>query len=186
MICCCSPVKLFQNFPEILTRYQLQFRYFDWRVPGHQMRSVLTCQTLSQPLQKYLCRWRRFAIDLRLRGADFRNIVNFQKDYPNAKVFNLEQNYRSTQNILDAAYSVISKNHSHPILKLWPRTIAGPESKSLRPRNETEEAMFIIQTIKQFSTFLYPQFLCRPLPHQCPIPGSGRSFPEIRYSFMSW
>jgi DNA helicase-2/ATP-dependent DNA helicase PcrA len=61
------------------------------------------------------------------RGADFRNITNLIRDYPGIKVVNLEQNYRSTQNILDAANLVISKNTSHPILKLW--TEKKPEQK---------------------------------------------------------
>ena len=53
------------------------------------------------------------------RGADYRNINYLIKDYPKIKIINLEQNYRSTQNILEAANAVISKNTTHPILKLW-------------------------------------------------------------------
>ncbi len=82
------------------------------------------------------------------RGADFRNIVNFQKDYPNTKVFNLEQNYRSTQNILDAAHSVISKNKSHPILKLWTQKDEGEKIEVVETRNEVEEALFIINHLR--------------------------------------
>lgn len=78
------------------------------------------------------------------RGADFRNIVNFQKDYPNTKVFNLEQNYRSTQNILDAAHGIISKNKSHPILKLWTQKESGEKIEIVETGNETEEALFIL------------------------------------------
>ena len=70
-------------------------------------------------------------------------IVNFQKDYPNAKVFNLEQNYRSTQVILDAAHSVISKNRSHPILKLWTQNNGGEKIEIYQARNEIEEAKII-------------------------------------------
>ncbi len=82
------------------------------------------------------------------RGADFRNIVNFQKDYPQTKVFNLEQNYRSTQTILDAAHSVISANKSHPILKLWTDRSGGPKIKVYQARSEVEEGKFIADEIK--------------------------------------
>ncbi|OGE19923.1 hypothetical protein A3A14_01150 [Candidatus Daviesbacteria bacterium RIFCSPLOWO2_01_FULL_43_38] len=81
------------------------------------------------------------------RGADYKNIVNFKKDYPNARVFNLEQNYRSTQTILDAAFAVISKNHSHPILKLWTQNPAGEKIQVVETRSEADEALFIANTI---------------------------------------
>ena len=83
------------------------------------------------------------------RGADFRNIVNFQKDYPQVKVFNLEQNYRSTQNILDAAHAIICKNKSHPVLKLWTKKEGGEKIEIVEVRNEVEEALFIISSISK-------------------------------------
>ncbi|MDD5147607.1 MAG: UvrD-helicase domain-containing protein [Candidatus Daviesbacteria bacterium] len=86
------------------------------------------------------------------RGADFRNIVNFQNDYPNVAIFNLEQNYRSTQNILDAAFAVISKNKSHPILKLWTKKDGGEKIEVVETRNEVEEALFIISKILETAT----------------------------------
>lgn len=85
----------------------------------------------------------------RWRGADFRNIVNFKIDYPDVKIFNLEQNYRSTQIILDAATSVISKNTSHPILKLWTQKHGGDQIVLYEARNEHDEATFLVQTILQ-------------------------------------
>jgi DNA helicase II / ATP-dependent DNA helicase PcrA len=85
----------------------------------------------------------------KFRGADFRNIVNFEKDYPQAKVFNLEQNYRSTQNILDAAHSVISKNRSHPILKLWTENSGGEKIEIYEARSEVDEANFVIETVNR-------------------------------------
>lgn len=83
------------------------------------------------------------------RGADFRNIVNFKNDYKEAKVFNLEQNYRSTQVILDAAKSIISENRSHPILKLWTQKKEGSKIRLYEARSEVDEANFIIQTVKK-------------------------------------
>jgi DNA helicase-2/ATP-dependent DNA helicase PcrA len=81
------------------------------------------------------------------RGADFRNITNFIRDYPNVKVINLEQNYRSTQNILDAANLVISKNTSHPILKLWTDKKAGAKIKLYSANNGFAEADFVVDEI---------------------------------------
>ncbi|OGG00239.1 hypothetical protein A2Y99_03485 [Candidatus Gottesmanbacteria bacterium RBG_13_37_7] len=81
------------------------------------------------------------------RGADYRNILNFKKDYPEVKVFNLEQNYRSSQNILDAAYSIISKNKSHPILKLWTENKTGENILVYEAENELNEAKFILNEI---------------------------------------
>lgn len=83
------------------------------------------------------------------RGADYRNIVNFKKDYPEAKVFNLEQNYRSTQTILDAATEVISHNKSHPVLKLWTENQKGEKITLYEARSEVDEANFIIDEIKK-------------------------------------
>jgi len=78
------------------------------------------------------------------RGADYRNINYLMKDYPDIKVVNLEQNYRSTQTILDAANSVIKKNTSHPILSLWTNKKGGSKIKLYRARNELDEADFIV------------------------------------------
>ncbi len=84
------------------------------------------------------------------RGADFRNIVNFQKDFPDTKVFHLEQNYRSTKMILDTAYSIISKNQSHPILKLWTDKKSGNAIKLYQAGNEHDEADFIIRVVSDY------------------------------------
>lgn len=81
------------------------------------------------------------------RGADYKNIVKFKEDFPHCRIFNLEQNYRSTQNILDAAFAVISQNRSHPILKLWTSNNKGESITVCQTRNEQDEAKFIIQEI---------------------------------------
>lgn len=141
-------IKLFQTDPAILTRYQIQFRY----ILIDEYQDTNPAQYL---ISKYLAnRHKNICVVgdasqsiYSFRGADFRNIVNFQKDYPNAKVFNLEQNYRSTQNILDAATAIISKNKSHPILKLWTEKDAGEKIEVVEVRNEIEEALFIISKI---------------------------------------
>jgi DNA helicase II / ATP-dependent DNA helicase PcrA len=85
----------------------------------------------------------------RWRGADFRNIANFKRDFQGVAEFHLEQNYRSTQTILDAAYGVISKNTTHPILKLWTNKHGGEKILLYEARTEHDEAAFLVQTILQ-------------------------------------
>jgi len=141
-------IKLFQKEPSILTRYQIQCQY----ILIDEYQDTNPAQYL---ISKYLAnRHKNICVVgdasqsiYSFRGADFRNIVNFQKDYPNTKVFNLEQNYRSTQNILDTAHAIISKNKSHPILKLWTKKNGGEKIEIVEVRNEVEEALFIINVI---------------------------------------
>lgn len=83
------------------------------------------------------------------RGADFRNINYLVRDFPKIKIINLEQNYRSTKNILDAANSIITKNISHPILKLWTENQVGEKIKIYTARSGFEEANFIIDEIQK-------------------------------------
>lgn len=141
-------VKLFQNHPEVLSKYQLQFRYIliDEYQDTNAVQYLLS--KLLANRYKNICVVGDASQSIyAFRGADYKNIVNFKRDYPNAKVFNLEQNYRSTQTILDAAFAVISKNHSHPILKLWTENPAGEKIQVVETRSETDEALFIANTI---------------------------------------
>ena len=86
------------------------------------------------------------------RGADYQNINYLIRDYSDIKIINLEQNYRSTQNILDAANLVISKNTSHPILKLWTEKNAGAKIRLYAARNGFDEADFIVSQIESLTT----------------------------------
>lgn len=79
------------------------------------------------------------------RGADFRNINYLIRDFPKIKIVNLEQNYRSTQNILEAANCVICKNTSHPILKLWTENPKGAKIKIYTARSGFDEASFVVE-----------------------------------------
>ncbi len=85
------------------------------------------------------------------RGADFRNINNLKRDYPEIKIVNLEQNYRSTQRILESANSVISKNSSHPVLNLWTENSKGERIKIRKSRNGLDEAKFVAEEIFSLS-----------------------------------
>lgn len=82
------------------------------------------------------------------RGADYRNINYLIRDYPKIKTINLEQNYRSTQTILDAANAVISKNTKHPILKLWTNKNGGKKIAIYSARNGFDEAEYVTSEIK--------------------------------------
>jgi len=82
------------------------------------------------------------------RGADYRNLMNLKNDFPDIKIINLEQNYRSTQNILKAANQIIAKNSLHPILKLWTKSELGSKIKAYEAKDEKDEIKFIIGKIK--------------------------------------
>jgi DNA helicase-2/ATP-dependent DNA helicase PcrA len=143
-------VQLFEKNPEILGKYQQKYQY----VLVDEYQDTNKAQYLITKLLSG--RWHNLCVVgdasqsiYKWRGADFRNIVNFKIDFPNVKIFHLEQNYRSTQTILDAAFGVIEKNTSHPILKLWTEKDAGDRITLYEARNEQDEAMYIIQTILQ-------------------------------------
>jgi len=87
------------------------------------------------------------------RGADYRNLLSLENDYPNLTKINLEINYRSTQNILDAANQVISKNERHPILKLVSFGSKGGKVVLYRSGDETDEAEFVAGKIKSLIDF---------------------------------
>ncbi|MBI2600615.1 UvrD-helicase domain-containing protein [Candidatus Daviesbacteria bacterium] len=141
-------IRLFQAEPTILTRYQIQFQY----ILIDEYQDTNPAQYL---ISKYLAnRHKNICVVgdasqsiYSFRSADYRNIINFEKDYPGAKIFYLEQNYRSTQNILDAAHAIISKNRTHPILKLWTDKDGGEKIEIVETRNEVEEALFILSQI---------------------------------------
>ncbi len=82
------------------------------------------------------------------RGADVRNILDFERDYPNAKVVKLEQNYRSTQRILDAAWSVVRNNAARKEKKLWTERVGGPNVVVMQAYDEHHEAELIAREIE--------------------------------------
>jgi len=86
------------------------------------------------------------------RGADYKNINYLVRDFPKIEIINLEQNYRSTKNILNAANSIITKNTSHPILKLWTENMTGEKIKIYTARSGFDEANFIIDQIQKLAT----------------------------------
>ncbi len=141
-------VELFHYFPEILKKYQEKFKY----ILVDEYQDTNTAQyTLVNKLSgkngnicvvgdddQSIYGW---------RGADIANILNFEKDYPNAKVIKLEQNYRSTQNILSVANHVISNNTMRKDKTLWTEALEGKKIEAYEAYSEQEEAQFVAKQI---------------------------------------
>ncbi|HOX40690.1 MAG TPA: UvrD-helicase domain-containing protein [bacterium] len=142
-------VVLFQNNPEILQKYQETFRYIlvDEYQDTNQAQYLWT-KLLAAKHQNLMVVGDDYQSIYSWRGANFRNILNFEKDYPTAKVIKLEQNYRSTQTILDAANEVIKYNKNRTDKKLWTENSKGQPITVFRALNEKDEAEFVIMEIK--------------------------------------
>ena len=141
-------VKLLEIYPSVLEKYSSRFKYVlvDEYQDVNTAQYVLTKQLASSWGNLTVVGDASQAI-YSFRGADFRNILNFERDFPNARVFNLEQNYRSTGNILSVANAIITHNSSHPILKLWTSNPLGEKVSIYNAANEIDEANFIVDRI---------------------------------------
>lgn len=143
-----NAVRLLKENPDVLEKYQERFRYI--MVDEYQDTNQLQYKLISLLAKKYgnICvvgdddqciyQW---------RGADIRNILNFEKEFPKAKVVKLEQNYRSTANILEAAHSVISNNKQRKRKKLWTDASQGEKIQYHRLESDYREAGYIAQEI---------------------------------------
>ncbi|MBI2189951.1 MAG: UvrD-helicase domain-containing protein [Candidatus Levybacteria bacterium] len=142
-------IELFKKNPEVLEKYQNRFRYIlvdEYQDTNHAQYYL--AKLLAKARQN-ICVVGDFSQSIySWRGADFTNLTKFKQDFKNAKTFSLSQNYRSTQMILDAAYSIISKNTTHPILELWTKNPKGETVTIYEARNEHDEAEYIIQQIR--------------------------------------
>ncbi len=152
---------LFRRFPEILRHYQercryvmvdefqdtnrIQYHLIQRMVEGHQNICVVGDDDQS------IYRW---------RGAEVGNILNFGKDFPTAKIITLEQNYRSTQNILRAANHMVRKNRSRKEKALWTENPEGERITLYVAEDEEDEARFVVQKIMEQN-------------HPSPIEGRG-------------
>src|SRR6185369_528450 len=143
-------VKLFQEHPDVLEKYQKIFRYV--MVDEYQDTNYLQYLLVHLLAKKHgnifvigddyqsIYGWRQ---------ADIRNILNFEKDYPDATVITLDQNYRSTQIILDAAQGIIQKNVNQLHKKLWTEMIAGDLITLCSAEDEEAEARFVAEYIQK-------------------------------------
>ncbi|MDO8443591.1 MAG: UvrD-helicase domain-containing protein [Candidatus Azambacteria bacterium] len=146
------PVKIYESHPEILEKYQNQYKYILVDEYQDTNRAQYVLINLLAKKNKNI-----FAIgdpDQAIYGwrhADFRNILNFEKDYPEAKIVKLEQNYRSSQNILSAAHEIISKNIERKEKTLWTENPAGAMLEVVEVNNERAEAEFILDKILELN-----------------------------------
>lgn len=142
-------VELFVQFPEVLAKYQERYQHvlIDEYQDTNQVQYIMTKLLAAKHRQITAVGDASQAI-YGWRGANYRNLVSFTTDFVGTKVINLEQNYRSTQTILDAANAVITKNTSHPILKLFTTKKSSDKIKIFEAESEVAEADFIADKIK--------------------------------------
>lgn len=141
-------IQLFEKNPQILNKYQDKFKYIlvDEYQDTNKAQYILT-KMLSRKWQN-ICVVGDFSQSIySFRGANFQNLITFKNDFKNTKTFSLSQNYRSTQTILDTAFAVISKNTTHPVLKLWTKNDKGEKIVLFEASNEHNEAEYIISQI---------------------------------------
>jgi len=143
-------VFLFRNYPDILAKYQE--RYIHVMVDEFQDTNLVQYELIKQIAGKY----RNICVvgdpDQSIyswRFADLRNILNFEKDFPDAKVVYLEQNYRSTQRILETASHLIKANQQRKYKELWTNNELGERTSLIETYTEQEEAQFVVQEIQR-------------------------------------
>ncbi|MFL9651524.1 DNA helicase PcrA [Exiguobacterium chiriqhucha] len=143
-------IQLFQEAPDVLAFYQKKFQYIHVDEYQDTNRAQYTLVKLLAQAHENLCvvgdsdqsiyRW---------RGADIANILTFEKDYPSAHVILLEQNYRSTKRILEAANGVIQNNSGRKDKQLWTENVEGEKLLLHVASDDRDEAFFIINQMKE-------------------------------------
>ena len=144
------PIKLFSEHKEVLEKYQEQYKYVfideyqDTNKPQYLMSKMISAKykniTVVGDNDQAIFTW---------RGADYKNILNFEKDYPDAKVVILDENYRSTKNILKAANNVIKNNKIRKEKNLWTNNEDGTLIKYYKAFDEKDESGFVVKEIKK-------------------------------------
>jgi len=143
--------ELLKNRPSLLGKYQRKYSHIlvdefqDTNTAQYQIAKILAGPnqniTVVGDFSQSIYSW---------RGADIGNLNKFKTDFKETKVFNLEENYRSTQQILDYAFSVISQNTTHPILHLRTTNKKGEEVVVYEATDEQDEAFFIIDEMRRY------------------------------------
>ncbi len=146
------PIRIFREFPDILRGYQEKYKYimvdefqdtslrqYEFiKMLGIRYRNICVVGDDDQSIYSW-------------RGADYQNIINFEKDFPELTEIKLEQNYRSTKNILAAANNLIAHNKNRKEKELWTGEGHGRSIEIFYPENETKEADFITEMIESLS-----------------------------------
>ena len=144
------PIKLFREHQDVLEKYQNLYQYvlIDVYQDTNQAQYILT-KMISEKNRRITCVGDDSQSIYSFRGANYKNILNFENDYKDAKTILLEQNYRSTGNILDAANQVIKNNRDRKDKNLWTNKGPGEKIKYYRAYNERDEAQYVIRKIKE-------------------------------------
>ncbi len=141
-------VKLFESEPDVLAHYQNKFKYI--LVDEYQDTNMIQFKIVNMLAKKHknLCVVGDDDQSIyKFRGADITNILSFEKYYPSARVIKLEQNYRSTKNILDAANAVIKGNTYRKAKRLWTENPVGEKISFYNLPDEKQEARVIVELV---------------------------------------
>jgi DNA helicase-2/ATP-dependent DNA helicase PcrA len=155
-------VRLFREFPDVLEKYQERFRYIlidEYQDTNHAQYVLVN---LLASKYRNLCVVGDDDQSIySFRSADVRNILEFESDFPEVKVIKLEQNYRSTQNILHVANEVIKNNRSRRSKRLWTENLPGDMIQLFNAADDREEAWFVAEEIARLvreKTYKYSDF----------------------------
>lgn len=141
-------VRLFREVPEVLTRYQEKFRYIlvdEYQDTNHAQ--YVWINLLATKYQNLCVVGDDDQSIYSFRKADIRNILEFERDFPQVKVVKLEQNYRSSQNILNVANEVIKNNRGRKLKRLWTENQVGEKIMLYPAYDERDEARFVVEEI---------------------------------------
>ena len=144
------PIKLFNEYPDVLDYYREKYKYI--MVDEYQdtnRAQYLLIKMLAAKYRNIACIGDNDQSIYMFRGANYKNILNFENDYKDAKIIMLEQNYRSTKNILNAANSVIKNNKLRKDKNLWSDKEVGEKISIYKAYDEIDEVFYIIRKIKE-------------------------------------
>ena len=144
--------ELLNRFPDVLAKYQDRFRYIlvdEYQDTNHSQ--YLIVRALSDKFQNICVVGDDAQSIYAFRGANINNILNFQKDYDNVAMYRLEQNYRSTQNIVNAANSIINHNKNKLDKKVWTANDTGAKIKVQRCPTDADEGRYVAGSIHEYN-----------------------------------
>ena len=144
------PIRLFREYPSVLESYQERYKYIliDEYQDTNECQYIFSKMLAKKYKNIFVVGDNDQAI-YAFRGANYKNILNFEKDYPDCKTILLEENYRSTKTILNAANSVIKNNKLRKDKNLWSNNEEGELIKYIRTDGEKEEADYVAREIKK-------------------------------------